>query len=445
MSNQFKKTLLQAGFKEVKTYIPRLKVNPDLQFAYNAIRDLILEFRQDGRVKSPEQYDEYIEKTCQVPRESTIMLELCLPITLYISPDNGIIFLDTLDYNIKYPDGTYASHKQRFFYKMNCACFYSGEVIYKGIKKIDRKEASQLNKQAKLNKQLPKIIERMFINDDVKPWPNVSWLQYGATVDRFFLYNTVIYPIENGCGILPINKTPKITYLKSNILKNFFERPANFFNIIKDNVSDDEVLYAFTDKYGKNKKWYMYCISDYNKAVKLVGNDIASKMEPFDFKFEDENTNLKVYVIIYLTKYMMDLINDLVFGKASYKTFVNFGKRSKDGLLEDFDFNKVKKRHIEDEYTIDPKHIRELNKKIPFDNVYYNVFHKVSPLDNTFDEYTDITLDYFGRIRLTEPLDANGNIPNSHYYIHNQIDDNTMFQLETAGFTKYSIYLANLK
>jgi hypothetical protein len=30
MSNQFKKTLLQAGFKEVKTHFPRLKAKPDL-------------------------------------------------------------------------------------------------------------------------------------------------------------------------------------------------------------------------------------------------------------------------------------------------------------------------------------------------------------------------------------------------------------------------------
>jgi hypothetical protein len=96
--------------------------------------------------------------------------------------------------------------------------------------------------------------------------------------DRFLLYNTAIYPADNGCGILPINKTPRVSYLKTNITRNFFQRPINYFNIIKDILTPDEVLYAFTDKYGKNKKWYMYCISDYNKLVKLVGNDVASKM-----------------------------------------------------------------------------------------------------------------------------------------------------------------------
>jgi hypothetical protein len=103
-------------------------------------------------------------------------------------------------------------------------------------------------------------------------------------------------------------------------------------------------------------------------------------MEPFDFKFEDEDTNIKVYVIIYLTKYMMDLINDLVFGKDSYPTFVKYGRRTKDGLLEDFDFNKVKSKNISDEYEISPKNIRLANKNIPFENIYYNIFHKICPL-----------------------------------------------------------------
>jgi hypothetical protein len=278
ISPQFEKTLIQAGFRKEKTYIPTLKKHPELNFVYDVIRDLILEFRPNDRVHSPEEYDDYIEKTCHVPGESQIRLELNLPITVYISSDNGIIFLDTLNYNIKYPNGTYGSNKHGFSYKIQSACFYTGEVIYKDTEKLSKREITGINNQTKLNKYLPKIIERMFINDEVYPWPDKPWVQFGSMHDRFLLYNTAIYPADNGCGILPINKTPRVSYLKTNITRNFFQRPINYFNIIKDILTPDEVLYAFTDKYGKNKKWYMYCISDYNKLVKLVGNDVASKM-----------------------------------------------------------------------------------------------------------------------------------------------------------------------
>jgi hypothetical protein len=142
---------------------------------------------------------------------------------------------------------------------------------------------------------------------------------------------------------------------------------------------------------------------------------------------------------------MMVLIDDLVFGKSSYKTFVNFGKRNKDGLLEDFDFGNVKHKNIQDEYTISPENTRMLNKNTAFENVFCDVFHTVCPLDNTYGEYTDIILDKFGKIRLTEPLDINGKIPNSKYYIYNQVNGDDLFKLKSIGFTDYEIRLANLK
>jgi hypothetical protein len=70
--------------------------------------------------------------------------------------------------------------------------------------------------------------------------------------------------------------------------------------------------------------------------------------------------------------------------------------KEKLSMNEDFDFNKVNKHHIEDDYEISPENIRLLNSNISFNLILNKKFHFTADIKkcfNTRNNYKDISND----------------------------------------------------